>query len=297
MSKNCLVKKLKGNVSSSLPLFNIVKFKVTPNSDYGVSGRKALLNYIDAAGIQQTLTEGRHWKITLEGGDAQFSNILNKPSVSVLTSDYIPQDQVNPIHITAVEGQEVTVIVENKYEVPTINGDFSDFPEYDVNTAFEYFTGTIARGAASSFTDQVFNGFKGDASSIVRFIVPNIAPISSSITNKLTNINLVFQAQITDGDAIPETALNYSGRVMKWSRGSRVNSSLLYLGDGVRMFDTDSVTNFLLDYATCTNINNRSNLGLRINIEAYTPTTEALNAINTLKELGVTPLVIANVTY
>lgn len=295
MSKNCLVTKLKGNVSSSLPLFNIVKFKVTPNADFGVSGRKALLNYIDADGIQQTLTEGRHWKITLEGGNAMFTNILNKPSISVLTSDYIPQDQVNPIHIIADEGQEVTVIVENKYEVPTINGDFSDFPEYDINTAFEYFTGTIAR--STSFTDQVFNGFKDDASSIVRFMFSNIAPISSNITSKLTNINLVLAAPITDGDAIPETAFNYNGIVMKWSRGSRVNSSLLYLGDGVRMFDTDSVTNFLLDYATCTNINNRSNLGLKIYIETYTPTTEALNAINTLKGLGVTPIVIANVTY
>lgn len=224
-----------------------------------------------------------------------FTNIFNKPSVSVLTSDYIPQNQIGGIHITANEGQEVTVIIENKYEAPSVYGNFDDFPEYDVNTVFEYFTGTIAQ--SSSFANQVFNGFKGDTSSIVRFTLANIAPLSSNITRKLTNIKLAMGAPITDGDAIPETALGYYGRVMKWSRGSRVNSSLLYLGDGMRFFDTDSVTNFLLDYATCTNKNNRTRLDLRINIETYTPTTEALNAINTIKELGVTPITIANVTY
>lgn len=295
----CLVTKLKASVNEALPKLGTVVFKV-PLIETSSSSRYT--QFITKEGVQRTKDEGLEWEYTINDGGYFTTNFLSTNLGTTIKSseiNKIPEGQSIYI-VGGLEQSKLTVECKGKYQAPTIYGYFDEIKEYNnINDIIGYFTGEICIIYNLTSTEP-FKGFKGDVSKIndFRCFVGSNLVFTKEMIAPLTNIRLGLNVKLDKGSAIPVNCNRYSGEILNWSRGSRINSSFVRMSDGVSFATQEHITNCLLDMATCSNVNNLSSLGLVFYCKAgtYTPTSEATEAINTLKAAGYS-ITITGVKY
>ena len=298
---DCLVTKLKGSVDAQLPELGVLKLKIAVTGDYsGDSSKKNLLNYFSPGATQAALDSNKDFEMVLSGGNAYWANSWGSQTYGdTLSLDVLKaHPDANSFRIVCdADDNNVTITIKNKYNCPVINGDFSDFPEYNnLKTVIEYANPTFFRNLWN-FDGEILDDVKGDLSKCQSFILTKVL-VKAAVTSKLLNPNVQIACILEDGNGIPYNCQKYSGSVKTWTLGSRQNATFVYFGDGLNLSTATDIDNFLIDLSTCHDNTEGVTIDKKIQIHSNAqPTSASTQAIQTLKEAGYTSIKVGNTEY
>lgn len=302
MSTNCLVTRLKGSVDAQLPELGVLKLKIAVTGDYsGDSSKKTLINYFDPNAIQAALGSNKDFEMVLSGGNAYWANSYGTESnygstlsLSVLKA----HPSVGSYKIVCdADDNNVTITIKNKYHCPVINGDFSDFPEYNnLKTVIEYANPTFFRNLWN-FDGEILDDVKGDLSKCQTFTLPKVL-VKAAVTSKLLNPRVDMACILEDGNGVPYNCNSYTGTVKTWTLGSRQNATFVGFANGISLSTATDIDNFLVDLSTCHDNTEGVTINKKIQIHSYAqPTSASTQAIQTLKEAGYTSIKVGTIEY
>ena len=299
---DCLVTKLKGSVDAQLPELGVLKLKIAVTGDYsGDSSKKTLINYFSPEAQQAVLDSNKDFEMVLSGGNAYWANSYGTESnygstlsLSVLKA----HSSVTSYKIVCdADDNNVTITIKNKYNCPIINGDFSDFPEYNnLKTVIEYANPTYVRNLWN-FDGEILDDVKGDLSKCKTFTLPKVL-VKSTVTSKLLNPSVQLACILEDGNGVPYNCTSYNGTVKTWTLGSRQNATFVGFFNGISLSTATDIDNFLIDLSTCHDNTEGVTINKKIQIYSYAkPTSASTQAIQTLKEAGYTSIKVGNTEY
>lgn len=301
MSKNCLVTKLKGSVDAQLPELGVLKLKIAVTGDYsGDSSKKSLVNYFSPDDVQAALNSNKDFEMVLSGGNAYWaysfgaSNYGNTLSLDVLKAH---PTITSYMIVCDADDNNVTITIKNKYNCPVINGDFSDFPEYNnLKSVIEYANPTCIRNLWN-FDGEILDDVKGDLSKCQTFILTRVL-VKSAVTSKLLNPRVQLACILEDGNGVPYNCATYNGTVKTWTLGSRQNATFVSFFGGISLSTATDIDNFLIDLSTCHDNTEGVTINKKIQIHSYAlPTSASTQAIQTLKEAGYTSIKVGSTEY
>ena len=250
---DCLVTKLKGSVDAQLPELGVLKLKIAVTGDYsGDSSKKNHINYFSPEAKQKALDSNKDFEMVLSGGNAYWQNSYGSQTFGdTLSLDVLKRTSVNSFRIVCdADDNNVTITIKNKYNCPVINGDFSDFPEYNnLKSVIEYANPTFIRNMWN-FDGEILDDVKGDLSKCETFILTKVL-VKSVVTSKLLNPNVRIACILEDGNGVPYNCKSYNGTVKTWTLGSRQNATFVGFGDGFNLSTATDIDNFLIDLSTC----------------------------------------------
>lgn len=301
MSKNCLVTKLKGSVDAQLPELGVLKLKIAVTGDYsGDSSKKNYIGYFDPDATQAALDANKDFEMILSGGNAYWQNSYGSQAYgNILSLDVLKaHPTVTSYRIVCdADDNNVTITIKNKYNCPIINGDFSDFPEYNnLKSVIEYANPTMIRNLWN-FDGEVLDDVKGDLSKCNTFTLPKVL-VKSAVTSKLLNPRVQLACILEDGNGVPYNCAGYHGTVKTWTLGSRQNATFVGFLGGIALSTATDIDNFLIDLSTCHD--NTEGVTINKKIQIYSnaqPTSASTQAIQTLKEAGYTSIKVVNIEY
>lgn len=298
---DCLVKKFNGSVDAQLPKLGVLKLKIAVTGNYsGDSPKKNYVNYFSPEATQAVLDSNKDFEMVLSGGNAYWADSYAVTNYgSTLSLDVLKaHPAVNSYRIVCdADDNNVTITIKNKYNCPVINGDFSDFPEYNnLKSVIEYANPTCIRNLWN-FDGEVLDDVKGDLSKCQTFTLVKVL-VKSAVTSKLLNPRVRLSCILEDGNGVPYNCVSYSGTVKTWTLGSRQNATFVGFGDGISLSTATDIDNFLIDLSTCHNNTESVTINKKIQINSYAqPTSASTQAIQTLKEAGYTSIKVGNTEY
>lgn len=299
---DCLVKKLNGSVDAQLPKLGVLKLKIAVTGDYsGDSSKKNHIGYFNPDATQAALNSNKDFEMVLSGGNAYWANSYGSPTNygNTLSLDVLKaHPTVKSYRIVCdADDNNVTITIKNKYNCPVINGDFSDFPEYNnLKSVIEYANPTTIRNLWN-FDGEVLDDVKGDLSKCETFTLTKVL-VKSAVTSKLLNPRVQLSCILEDGNGVPYNCMTYSGTVKTWTLGSRQNATFVGFANGISLSTATDIDNFLIDLSTCHD--NTEGVTINKKIQIYSnaqPTSASTQAIQTLKEAGYTSIKVVNTEY
>lgn len=280
----CLITKLKGSVASDMAKLGEIRLTIEKSVFASTGSTGKYITFIPTMDFSQFATTDDDCIVTVDNGaffECGSVNLGNKIDLFKYTrSAYLLI--VNP------NNADITLTYSNKYYSPVIWGNIVD--KYDNINSIKYCLSSTIR-ISKGLEGQTFKGLANG--NYIQTLRINGCNIEEGVLNDYPKLTTVA-GTISSGRTLPASLKVFSGIVEKWDLGDRESGNMLNMNDGVTFKDSDSLNNMLIDMSKCSPVDS-----LVMNAyckKSYTPSEDALSAINVLKE-HYTRLYIFNKDY